>query len=417
MTKPIDLAALIQEGDRIAWPGVAMEPIKLLGILETQLESIPSDTSCLLNISLTDAIDPERLAARMRVTALGGSVTNKRFGTIGALDVLPINYGSIPDLIASDALQIDCILHQMAADGSNYNLSLMIDYLADAIPRARTVIAEINDQLPVTFGDTSVNSADVDHVINVSRPPIEVTSRPARDLEKEISRHVNRLIGDGDTLEVGLGSLPDAVLEGLIDKRDLGLHSGTIGDRVAELVDAGIITNARKPIDTGTCVTATMLGSSKLYRWAHKNTALELRSPRYTHDNAVHAQIPRFMAINSALEIDLTGQINSETIGHAHVGVIGGQSDFMRGAIRSPGGRNIIVLESTARNATLSRIVPRFAAGIVTTTRSEADVVVTEYGIAELRGRTVHERADALIAIAHPDFRSELREIADQGLI
>ena len=139
--------------------------------------------------------------------------------------------------------------------------------------------------------------------------------------------------------------------------------------------------------------------------------------PRYTHDNAVHAQIPRFMAINSALEIDLTGQINSETIGRAHVGVIGGQSDFMRGAIRSPGGRNIIVLESTARNATLSRIVPRFAAGIVTTTRSEADVVVTEYGIAELRGRTVHERAEALIAIAHPDFRSELREVADQGLI
>ena len=293
----------------------------------------------------------------------------------------------------------------------------MADYLPEAIAKARTVIAEINDQLPVTYGDTTIDRADVDHILHVSRPPLKVASRPARALEKEISGHVARLISDGDTLEVGLGSLPDAVLEGLADKRDLGVHSGTIGDRVAELVDAGVITNARKPIDTDKCVTATLLGTSRLYRWAHKNEGLEVRSPRYTHDNAVHARIPRFMAINSALEIDLTGQVNSETIGHAHVGVIGGQSDFMRGGIRSPGGRNIIVLEATARKGTVSRIVPRFKAGIVTAARSEADVVVTEYGIAELHGRTVHERADALIAIAHPNFRSRLRAVASEGLI
>ena len=417
MTEKINLAALINEGDRIAWSGVAMEPNELLGILESQLESLPSDTSCLLNISLANAIDAERLAARMRITAIGGSVTNKRFGDIGALDVLPINYGAIPDLIASGMLKIDCVLLQVAADGANYNRSMMVDYLTDAVPRARTVIAEVNDQLPITFGETGIDAADIDHIVHVSRRPIEVASRPARELEKEISRHVNRLISDGDTLEVGLGSLPDAVLEGLTDKRDLGLHSGTIGDRVTELVDAGVITNARKPIDTGKCVTATMLGTAKLYRWAHQNPLLELRSPRYTHDNVVHAQIPRFMAINSALEIDLTGQVNSETIGDAHVGVIGGQSDFMRGGIRSPGGRNIIAMESTARKGAVSRIVARFGAGIVTTARSDADVVVTEYGIAELRGRTVHERAEALIAIAHPDFRSTLQKVADQGLI
>ena len=417
MTDLIDFATLLHESDRIAWSGVAMEPSDLLGRLEAQLDAIPAGTSCLLNIALTDTLDAERLAARMRITALGGSVTNRRFDAIGALEVLPINYGTLPDLVASGQLPIDCVLVQVAPDGTTYNRSLLVDYLTDAIPHARTVIAEVNDQLPVTFGETAIAAADIDHVVTVSRKPIEMPSRPARAIEQEISRHVRRLINDGDTLEVGLGSLPDAVLEGLTDKRDLGLHSGTIGDRVVELVEAGVITNARKPIDTGRCVTATLLGTNKLYSWAHQNPRLELRSPRYTHDTIVHAQIPRFMAINSALEIDLTGQVNSETIGSAHVGVIGGQSDFMRGAIRSPGGRNIIVMESTARQGTVSRIRTRFDAGIVTTTRSDADVVVTEYGIAELRGRTVPERAEALVAIAHPDFRADLQKATDSGLV
>ena len=180
------------------------------------------------------------------------------------------------------------------------------------------------------------------------------------------------------------------ILEGLGDKRDLAIHSGTIGDRVCELVDAGVITNARRSRSIpARCVTATLLGSAKLYKWAHRNPALEVRSPRHTHDVAVLAQIPRFMAINSVLEVDLTGQINAETIGHTHVGVIGGLNDFLRGAIRSPGGRSITVMESTARKGTRSRIVPSFDAGVVSAARSDADVVVTEYGIAELRGRTV----------------------------
>lgn len=417
MTDPIDFAALLREGDRIAWSGVAMEPVDLLTRLDAQLDTVPPAISCLLNIGLTDTLDAQRLAARMRITALGGSVTNRRFAAIGALEVLPINYGALPDLIANQRLPIDCVLVQVAPDGTAFNRALLVDYLTDAIPHARTVIAEVNDQLPVTFGETTINPDDVDHHVHVSRPPIEVPSRPARAIEQEISRHVHRLISDGDTLEVGLGALPDAVLEGLTDKRDLGIHSGTIGDRVAELAEAGVITNARKPIDTGHSVTATLLGTQKLYRWAHQNPHLRLRSPRYTHDVVVHAQIPRFMAINSALEVDLTGQVNSETIGSAHVGVIGGQSDFMRGAIRAHGGRNILVLESTARQGTVSRIRPRFDAGIVTTTRSNADVIVTEYGIAELRGRTVPERAAALIAIAHPDFRPALQAAADSGLI
>ena len=250
MTEPLDLAGLIQAGDRIAWSGVALEPLRLLEIFESQLDRVPSGVSTLLNISITNAIDAEALTKALKVVTIGGSVTHRRFQDAGGFDVLPVNYSVLPELVSSGALRLDCVFLQVAPSGGAYNHSLMVDCLADAVSNARVVVAEVNDQLPVTFGDTSIAAHDVDHVVHVSRPALEVTSRPARDLETEIGRHVSRLIRDGDTLEVGLGSLPDAVLECLHDKRDLGVHSGTIGDRVVELTEAGIITNAKKPIDT-----------------------------------------------------------------------------------------------------------------------------------------------------------------------
>ncbi len=417
MTDELDLAGLLMAGDRIAWSGVAVEPLRLLEILEAQLDRVPANVAALLNISVADAIDAEALCRAMKVAAVGGSVTNRRFRDAGGFDVLPVNYFMLPELVSQGTVELNCIFIQVAPDGRAFNLSLMVDHLPEAIPKARVVVAEVNDRLPVTFGDTQVEREHIDHVLHVSRPPLEINSRPSRDLEREIGRHVARLIRDGDTLEVGLGSLPDAVLECLGDKRDLGVHSGTIGDRVSELAEAGVITNARKPIDTGKCVTATLLGSKGLYKWAHLNSALEIRSPRYTHDIAVHARIENFVAINSTLEVDLTGQVNSETVAGRHVGVIGGQSDFMRGAQRSPGGRNILVLESTARKGTVSRIVGSLSGGIVSASRAEVDFVVTEYGIAELRGRTLEERSRALIAISHPDFRAALLKRLSEGFV
>lgn len=416
MPDELDLAGLIRPGDRIAWSAATVEPAALLALLDRQLDRV-AKASVLLSISFANAIDAERLAAHMQITALGGAGTNRRFQDIGALDVLPASYAMMPDLVAQGRLGIDVVFVQLAADGSAYNLSLMIDHVADAIPRARIVVAEVNDELPVTFGETGVSAGHIDHRVSVSRPPLEVPARPAGDIEKAIGAHIGRLIGDGATLQVGLGALPDAVLECLAGKRELGLHSGTIGDRVADLVDAGVITNSRKPIDTGKCVTAGLIGSRRLYRWAHRNRGLELRSPRYTNDNAVHRQIPNLIGINTALEVDLTGQMNAEVAGERHVGMIGGHSDFLRGCLRSPGGIGIVAMESTARGGTVSRIVAQLSRGVVTTARSDADIVVTEYGIAELRGRSVSERARALIAIAHPDFRRSLSEAATAGLI
>jgi len=210
MPDQLDLASLIRAGDRVAWSAATVEPVALLALLDRQLDRVERG-SVLLNISLANSIDATRLATRMRITALGGAVTNRRFQEIGALDVLPVNYSMMPDLVAQGRLGIDVVLVQLAADGAAYNLSLMVDHLADAIPLARTVVAEVNDQLPVTFGEISVLAGDIDHRVSVSRPPMEVPARPAADIEQAIGAHVSRLIGDGATLQIGFGALPDAV--------------------------------------------------------------------------------------------------------------------------------------------------------------------------------------------------------------
>ena len=321
------------------------------------------------------------------------------------------------DMAGHDALRLDVVLTTVAADGAGFALGPQVDYIADAIPRARVVIAEVNDQAPVIAGETAVARGDIDHVVHVSRKLVEMRAGNPGAVEAQVGANVAWLVPDGATIPVGLGVLPDAVLQALAAKKDLGIHSGTIGDRVVDLIEAGVITNRRKPVDRGLTITAGLLGSARLYKFAHRNATLHLRSPRYTHDNAVHRQIPNLIGINTALEVDLTGQMNAEVAGGRHLGMVGGHADFMRGCLRSKGGKGIVAMVSTARGGKVSTIVARLGDGIVTTSRSDADIVVTEYGVAELRGRTVSERARALIAIAHPGFRRELEKAAGAGLM
>lgn len=416
MTDRLDIAGLTRPGDVIAWPGGSAEPTRLLELLNASLDTVQA-AELVTNISLTETIDAHRVAARgIRVRALGGAGTNRRLAEVGVLDVMPAHYSALPDMVVDGYLKIDVVLVQVAADGHIFRQSPTVDYVTDAIPRARVVIAQVNDQAPAVEGDTGLTTGDIDHLIHVSHAIVEVRAQPISGVARAIGERVARLVGDGDTLQLGVGALPDAVLGCLGDRRDLGLHSGTIGDCAADLVDAGVVTNKRKPVDTGLTVTAGLLGTKRLYTWGHRNPLLRLRSPRYTHDNAVHALIPNLIGINAALEVDLTGQINAEVGGNRHLGMVGGQADFMRGCLRSRGGRSILALESTARGGTLSRIVPKLSAGVVTTSRSDSDIVVTEYGIAELRGRTLAERAKALIAIAHPDFRRDLQAAGDHLL-
>lgn len=413
MSEMLDFKRIIREGDTIAWAGGTGEPSHSLAQLNAQIDDVPRAT-VFINLSLTETVDAARLAKRTHVKALGGAGTNRRFQDADALDVLPAHYSALPDLVAQDVIKIDVAMVQLAGNEDDLRLTPALDHVRDAVPRARVIIGEINDQAPVLTGDTGVARADVDHLLRVSYPVIEVKDTPPGPAERAIGEHVARMIPDRATLQVGLGTLPDAVLAALVGKKDLGLHSGTIADGVAKLVDAGVITNRVKPIDTGLTVTAGLIGTKRLYAWAHKNPALRVRSPRYTHDYLVTSQIPRLFGINTALEVDLTGQMNAEVAGARHIGLVGGHADFMRGCMRSEGGRGIVAMLATARGGAVSRIVPKLAGGVVTTSRSDADVVVTEYGVAELRGRSVSERAAALIAIAHPDFREKLRAEAEK---
>jgi acetyl-CoA hydrolase len=212
---------------------------------------------------------------------------------------------------------------------------------------------------------------------------------------------------------LGLGAVPEAVTRALSDKRGLGVHSGAIGDGIADLMEAGIVDNRHKEIDPGVTVGTMLMGTRRLYRFADRNPAIQIRATSYTHDALVLGQFRRFVAINGALEVDLTGQVNAETARGQHIGAVGGQMDFIRAANRAAGGRSIIALQSTNRDRTRSRIVAKLTDAVVTTPRAEADCVVTEHGIADLRGRTLGERARALIAISDPGFRAELERASD----
>ena len=234
---------------------------------------------------------------------------------------------------------------------------------------------------------------------------MELPARPARPIDRAIADPSPRLIPDPATIELGLGAIPQAVTNALGRKQGLGVHSGAIGDGIADLMEAGIVDNRHKEIDPAVTVATMLMGTSRLYRFADRNPAIQIRATSYTHDALVLGNFRRFVAINGALEVDLTGQVNAETARGRHIGLVGGQMDFIRAANRAAEGRSIIALQSTDRERTRSRIVAKLADGIVTTPRAEADLVVTEHGIAELRGRTLAERARALVAVADPAFR------------
>src|SRR5215469_15609490 len=258
---------------------------------------------------------------------------------------------------------------------------------------------------PNCRGPTVTRRSSRESSISCCRPP-----------RRRSNCQVARLIPDQATIELGLGAIPETVTHALGCKRGLGVHSGAIGDGIADLMEAGIVDNRHKEIDTGTTVATMLMGTRRLYRFADRNPSIHIRATSYTHDALVLGNFRRFVAINGALEVDMTGQVNAETIAGRHVGLVGGQMDFVRAANRAPEGRSIIALQSTNRDRTRSRIVARLADGVVTTPRAEADLVVTEYGIAELRGRTLAERAHALIAVADPNFRSALAKASERLL-
>jgi acyl-CoA hydrolase len=413
LPEALDFARLIRGGETIGWAEATAEPVLLTRLLDAQAERCPP-FRIFFPLTFSDAFAVDH--ANVTVTALGGGSAGRRFFAGGAGNVIPANISDVCALVESGRLPIDIVLLQVSGpdERGRYNAGLGIEHLHSAIARARVVVAQVNPELPWTHGDTVIEPSAIDILVPAAHPPLELPARPVGPAERAIAEHVARLVPDRATIELGLGAIPEAVTHALGGKHGLGVHSGALGDGVADLIEAGIIDNRHKEIDPGLTVGTMLMGTRRLYRFADRNPAIRIRATSYTHDALVLGNFRRFVAINGALEIDLTGQVNAETANGRHIGLVGGQMDFVRAANRAPEGRSILALQSTNRDRTRSRILARLADGVVTTPRAEADVVVTEHGIAELRGRTLAERARALIAIADPVFRTRLAEAADR---
>lgn len=330
-------------------------------------------------------------------------------------DYIPIFLSEIEALFESGAMPIDVSLLQCTPpdDYGYMSLGAGVDIALTAARYSKHVIVEVNDQCPRTFGDCFIHVRDVDAIVECSHPLPEYRSHEVTPVDEKIAAQIANLIPDGATIQTGIGAVPDCVLRKLRDHKDLGAHSEMCSDGFVELIESGALTGARKTLHPRKVITGFVLGTKRLFNFIHENPVFEFHPTSYVNDPFVISQNERMVAINSAIEIDLTGQVCADSLGPRPYSGIGGQVDFIRGAARSKGGVPLIALPSTAKNGSVSRITPllKTAAGVVTS-RGDVHYVVTEFGVANLHGKTIRQRAEALIQIAHPHFRSELERAA-----
>ena len=407
----LDLGAFLRRGDRIVWGQACGEPTTLVEALIAQAEGI-GDLSAFAATSFSGLLT-EGAAQKVAISSMGAIGALRVLAAAHRLGIIPCHVSQVGPMIEQGLIGCDVAFVQVSApdqDG-NHSFGVISDFVRAAVKKARVVIAEVNERVPFTYGDAVLPASEIDCAVRVSRIPVEVPAAKIGPTDLATAKIVAGYIEDGAILQVGIGAVPDAILRNLEDRRDLGVHSGMIGDGLVDLVEAGVITNARKPIDVGVSITGALIGTRRLYEFADHNPRIGMRSSAYTHEASVLSRLQKLVTINSAIEVDLTGQVNAEQSGTHYLGGTGGQVDFVRAGSRSPGGRSIIALPATARDGKVSRITANLS-GPVTTARSDVDVIVTEFGAAELKGQTLAERSRRLIAIAHPDFQEELSRAA-----
>jgi acyl-CoA hydrolase len=408
--KGLDLGFYLRPGDQIVFGHACGEPSSLVDALIAQGAGI-GGLSAFIASSFSGAFIPENADA-FALSSIGAIGVLRNMAQAGALSIIPCHIGQIGEMISSGIIRCDVAMIQVGpADAQgNHSLSLASDHVLAAVAKARLVIAEVNDRVPITHG-LSIPASHIDVAVHTSRPPVAVQPAMIGNTDRAIARHAAQFIQDGSVLQMGVGSVPDAIVGQLKDRKDLGVHSGMLGDGIVDLAEAGVLTNARKEFDVGVSVTGLLIGSQRLFDYCDCNPAVAMHDANYTHGEAALTRLSRLVTINSAIEVDLTGQVNAEGSGNAYMGGTGGQVDYVRAGSRAPGGHSIIALSATAKGGAISKIVATLN-GPVTTARAEADIIVTEFGAAELKGQTLAERTRRLTAIAHPDFREELDRAA-----
>jgi len=412
---PSEAVKCIKSGQRVILGHACGEPQVLTRALVARSHEL-EDVEIVQRVAMGDSsyVDPE-MQGHFRLNSLFGSAPTRKAIAEGRADFTPVFISEIPDLFLSGKIPLDVAMISVTPpDTHGYcSLGISIDYTIQAARAAKTVIAQVNPEMPRTYGDTLLHVSEIDYFVPAEEPLIVLEPPVIGPVEKQIGMNVASLIDDGATLQLGIGSIPDAILSFLHEKHDLGVHTELFSDGVKGLVEEGVINGKKKTLHRGRVVSNFVMGTPKLYSWVHENPAINLYPEDYTNDPFVVAQNYRMTAINSALECDVLGQVAADTLGPMQFSGVGGQVDFVRGAARSVEGKSIIAFPSTARKGQTSRIVSVLTRGsAVTTTRHDVDYIVTEYGIASMKAKTVKQRMESLINIAHPDFRTEIRNDA-----
>ncbi|MGA2964463.1 MAG: acetyl-CoA hydrolase/transferase C-terminal domain-containing protein [Candidatus Korobacteraceae bacterium] len=401
----------VQSGMRLWTHANSGCPTALLSVLAQRAPDVHDVEVCHL-LSFTDFPTAEpQYAANFRHKSLFIGSNVRTAVAEGRADYVPIHLHEVERLMESGRFPIDVALIQVTLPDRHGFVSMgpCVEATLTAARCAKYVIAQVNSQVPRTCGNTQLHVSEIDAFVEISEPVAELRPHPSSETQRLIARNVASLIEDGSTIQVGLGGLPDAILTYLTDRKDLGVHTEVLSDGAIPLIESGVINGKFKTFHPNKIVVAIALGTRKLYEFIHENAVFEFLSNKYINDPFLIAQNDRMVAINAALQVDLTGQVCAESIGQQFYSGFGGQLDFIRGAARAKGGKPVIALPATAKNGTMSRIVPMLNPGAgVLTTRADVHYVATEFGIVDLFGKSVRERAELLISISHPSFRDEL---------
>lgn len=406
----------IKSGDAIVTAFGCGQPYAVERALADDFERLHDVTiHSMIYLKETPWID-DKFKGHIRYNTLFASASNRKAITEGKVDYTPCHFSEIPMVLKEYIKPRVTMMSVTPPDENGYvSLGTTVDYIESTLHYCDLKIAQVNKYMPYTYGNAVKHISEFDYFVECDEPLPEVPSAPLSDVELAIGRNCASLIKNGDCIQLGIGGIPNAICENLKDKKDLGLHSELVGDGVVPLLKSGVINNSKKQTHTGKTVLGLAFGTKVLFDYINQNKDVEIHPIEYVNNPYEIAKNDNFISINSCLQVDLMGQVVSDSIGLNQFSGAGGQVDFVRGATMSKGGKSIIAMPSTAKNNSISKIVPTITANsAITTSRNDVDCIVTEYGIAELKGKTLKDRAKALIEIAHPDFRNDLIKVFEE---